>query len=163
MVPSDVKLSGVNIDAAAGNINADCSANRYDLDASAGNIMLKQHGKSNAIGIDASAGNVDAAVEATGTINVDASAGDVKLRFANVSKKTDIDASAGDIEISVPEKTDLTLKADISAGEINSEIPFVKKDDEYIFGNGSNRMDIDASAGDVRIRKNERKNTEGAV
>ena len=162
-VPSDVKLSDVKIDAAAGNVRADCSANRYNLDASAGNITLIQHGKSDMIGIDASAGDVDAEVEAVGKMSADASAGDLKCRFASVPKKTGIDASAGNVEIYLPEKTDLTLKADVSGGEFNSDLPFAKKDDEYIFGNGRNRMDIDASVGDVRIRKNEQKKVEGAV
>ena len=66
---------------------------------------------------------------------------------------SEIDASAGNIEIYLPEKTDMTLEADISAGDFNSEIPFAKKGDAYIFGNGKSKMDIDASAGDINIKK----------
>ena len=36
-------------------------------------------------------------------------------------------------------------------------------DDKYIYGKGVNRMDIDASAGDVTIRKNDRVAVKGAV
>lgn len=152
-LPSDVKLSGVNVDAAAGKIHVDCSANKYDLDAAAGNITLIQHGKSDVIDIDTAAGDVNATVEAAGKMNVDASAGDLKLRFASAPKMTDIDASAGNVEIYLPEKTDLTLKADVSSGVFDSNIPFTKKDDMYVFGKGTNRMDVDASAGDVSIKK----------
>ena len=152
-VSADVKLSDLSIDNSAGDVSIDCSADDYEIDASAGNINIIQHGESNKIAIDDSAGDVDVTAETVRKLDIDMSAGSLKLSADKVPEKSEIDASAGNIELYLPEKTDLTLEADISAGEFNSEIPFTAKGDDYIFGNGKNKMEIDASAGDVNIRK----------
>ena len=152
-VPADVKLSDMSIDDSAGDVSVDCSAENYDIDASAGNITIVQHGESDEMEIDASAGDVDVTAESIGKLAIDISAGNLKLSADKAPEKSEIDSSAGNIEIYLPEKTDMTLEADISAGDFNSEIPFTKKGDAYIFGNGKSKMDIDASAGDVGIKK----------
>ena len=105
------------------------------------------------LSIDDSAGDVDVTAESIGKLAIDISSGSLKLSADKAPEKSEIDSSAGNIEIYLPEKTDMTLEADISAGDFNSEIPFTKKGDAYIFGNGKSKMDIDASAGDVGIKK----------
>ena len=150
-VPADVKLSDLSIDDSAGDVSVDCSAENYYIDASAGDITIVQHGESDKMEIDDSAGDVEVTAESIGKLNADLSAGSLKLSADKAPEKSEIDASAGNIEIYLPEKTDMTLEADLSAGEFNSEIPFTKKGDAYIFGNGKSKMDIDASAGDVNI------------
>ena len=143
----------MSIDDSAGDVSVDCSAENYDIDASAGNITIVQHGESDEMEIDASAGDVDVTAESIGKLAIDISSGSLKLSADKAPEKSEIDSSAGNIEIYLPEKTDMTLEADISAGDFNSEIPFTKKGDAYIFGNGKSKMDIDASAGDVGIKK----------
>jgi hypothetical protein len=152
-VPADVKLSDMSIDDSAGDVSVDCSAENYDIDASAGNITIVQHGESDEMEIDASAGDVDVTAESIGKLAIDISSGNMKFSADKVPEKSEIDAAAGNVEIYMPEKTDMTLKADISAEDFNSEIPFTKKGDAYIFGNGKSRMNIDASAGNINIKK----------
>ena len=105
------------------------------------------------LSIDDSSGDVDVTAESIGKLAIYISSGSLKLSADKAPEKSEIDASAGNIEIYLPEKTDMTLEADISAGDFNSEIPFTKKDDAYVFGNGKSKMEIDASAGDVNIKK----------
>ena len=152
-VPADMKLTDLSIDDSAGDVSVDCSADNYDIDASAGSITIIQHGESNKIEVDDSAGDVDVTAETVKKLDIDISAGSLKLSADKAPETSEIDASAGNIEIYLPEKTDMTLEADISAGDFNSEIPFAKKGDAYIFGNGKSKMDIDASAGDINIKK----------
>lgn len=80
------------------------------------------------------------------------SAGSGEFRFAKAPADTSIDASAGDIKIYLPEKSDITVAADISAGDFSYELPFTKKGDDYICGSGADKMKIDASAGNVSIK-----------
>ncbi len=171
-LPSDVKLADLSIDDSTGDISVDCSANNYDIDASTGNITVIQHGESDKVEIDDSAGDVDVTAETIGKLEVDISSGsldvtaeDVRKLEADISsgglkfsadkvpEKSEIDVSSGDIELYLPEQIDLTLTADISSGDFNSEIPFSVKGDDYIFGSGKNKMDIDVSSGDINIRK----------
>ena len=152
-VPVDVTLSNLCIDDSAGDVSVDCSTENYNIDVSAGNITINQHGESDKIDLDDSAGDVYVTAETVRKLVIDMSAGSLKLSADKAPEESEIDISAGDIELYLPEKTDLTLAVDISAGEFNSEIPFVKKGDDYILGNGQNRMEIDASAGDINIIK----------
>lgn len=152
-VPADLKLSDLSIDDSAGDVYVDCSANDCDIDASAGKVTVIQHGESNEISIDDSAGDVDVTAETVKKLSIDMSAGSLKLSADKAPEESEIDVSSGNIDLSLPETIDLTLGVDISAGEFNSEIPFAKKGDNYVFGNGTNKMDIDASAGDVNIKK----------
>ena len=152
-VPVEATLSNLSIDDSAGDVSVDCSAENYDIDVSAGNITINQHGESDQIKLDDSAGDIDVTAENISKLFIDMSAGSLKLSADKAPEESEIDISAGDIELYLPEKADLTLAVDISAGEFNSEIPFVKKGDDYILGNGQNRMEIDASAGDINIIK----------
>ena len=170
-VPADMKLTDLSIDDSAGDVSVDCSADNYDIDASAGSITIIQHGESDEVEIDDSAGDVDVTAETIGKLEVDISSGsldvtaeDVRKLEADISsgglkfsadkvpEKSEIDVSSGDIELYLPEQIDLTLTADISSGDFNSEIPFTVKGDDYIFGSGKNKMDIDVSSGDINIR-----------
>lgn len=152
-VPADVKFADLSIDDSAGDISVDCSADNYDIDASAGNITVIQHGESDEISIDDSAGGVDVTAETVKKLDIDLSAGNLKLSADKAPESSEIDVSSGNIELYMPEKIDLTLGADISSGDFNSDIPFTVNGDDYLFGNGKNKMDIDVSAGDVNIRK----------
>ena len=63
----------------------------------------------------------------------------------------EIDISAGSLELKLPSDANFTMKADISAGSLNSDIPFQKQGKTYIFGEGKAKLDIDISAGNVNI------------
>ena len=152
-VSADVKLADLRIDDSAGDISVDCSADNYAIDASAGNITVIQYGESAEIEIDDSAGDVDVTAENVRKLEVDISSGSLKFSADKAPEKSEIDVSSGNIELYLPEQIDLTLMADISSGDFNSEIPFTVKGDEYIFGNGKNKMNIDVSSGDINIRK----------
>lgn len=170
-VPSDAKLSAVIIDSSAGKVDVDCSADEFDIDISSGDLTLVQHGECNEISIDSSSGSVDASVETAGTVNIDISAGDTKLKagsirnlsvdsssgtcefsLTSVPEKTEIDTSAGDVTVYLPEDAGLTAEIDISSGEVVSELPASMKDEEYIFGDGKNEMELDVSSGDVTFK-----------
>ena len=86
-------------------------------------------------------------------LDADMSAGSGEFIFAEAPENTDIDSSAGNVTIYLPENSDITIKPDISAGDFEYELPLKKKGDKYICGSGTNKIEIDASAGDVLIRK----------
>ena len=63
----------------------------------------------------------------------------------------EIDISVGSLELKLPSDANFTMKADISAGSLNSDIPFQKQGKTYIFGEGKAKLDVDISAGNLNI------------
>ena len=152
-VPEKAKLDDVVIDASEGDVDVSCSAKDYNIDASEGNVNLTQNGESNSMVIDASEGNVKVDAQKVKEFEVDASEGNCELRFAEAPAKTSVDASEGDVTLYLPDNSDITAELNISEGDFNSELPFIKKGDKYICGNGTNKMMIDASEGNVNVKK----------
>lgn len=152
-VPKDLKLGDLDIDSSAGDIKVDCSAKEFDIDSSAGDVFIAQHGESDKISIDASAGNVRVEAEKVRKLDADMSAGSGEFIFAEAPENTDIDSSAGNVTIYLPENSDVAIEPEISAGDFDYDLPLTKKGEKYICGSGANKIEIDASAGDVMIRK----------
>lgn len=107
------------------------------------------------IDIDSAAGNLKIDRISVQNLDIDMAAGDLDLIFAKVPKTTDIDAAAGDVTITIPEDSGLTIESDTAVGGFSCEIPFITDNDkeEYILGDGSNELSLDAAAGDIKIKK----------
>ena len=132
-VPKDIRLNGMKLDLAAGDLNADL-------------------GKIDEFKLDAAAGNLDITAAEVKKFDVDAAAGDCEFTFAKTPEDTNIDAAAGNIKIKLPKQCDLTLKIDMAAGDFHYyDIMFTKKGKAYVCGNGSNEMSIDCAAGDITV------------
>ena len=168
-LPEDSRLEKLEIDSSAGDVNTavsaeylemDCSAGdavirtedpvkTMDLDFSAGDISLEA-GEIEKLEIDSSAGGVEFSAAGIGSMDIDVSAGSVKGELTSFDSG-EIDISAGSLELKLPSDANFTMKADISAGSLNSDIPFQKQGKTYIFGEGKAKLDIDISAGNVNI------------
>ena len=85
-------------------------------------------------------------------ITTDCSSGDVELRLGTMPSETKMDASSGNITLYIPKDADFTADIDTASGSFDSEFPFTKKDDTYVCGSGTNKLEIDTSSGDVKIK-----------
>ena len=144
-LPEDSRLEKLEIDSSAGDVNTavsaeylemDCSAGdavirtedpvkTMDLDFSAGDISLEA-GEIEKLEIDSSAGAVEFSAAGIGSMDIDVSAGSVKGELTSFDSG-EIDISAGSLELKLPSDANFTMKADISAGSLNSDIPFQKQ------------------------------------
>ena len=137
-----------------------------------GNITVTQSGSCNAMTINSSSGNVKAEADKVSKMDVKASSGNITITgneitdlnsksssghntfdFAKAPKTSEIKSSSGWVKIYMPGDSDVTVRAKISSGDFNSELPFSKSGKEYTSGNGSSTMNINVSSGDVDIYK----------
>ena len=131
-IPETAALAGLKADIAAGDLDVglkNCS--EIDLDAAAGNIRLT--------------------AEKVREFDADAAAGDCEFLFGKAPREAAIDAAAGDVSVQLPKNSNLTLKADIAAGDFRYDLPLKKAGEKYVCGTGKNKMKIDCAAGDVLI------------
>lgn len=162
-----VKASSGNI-----NINWDGDCNTFDIDSSSGKINIEQKGLIGMAKIRSSSGGVSAVMGTVDTLDINVSSGKIMLdadEVNNLSTKassghsdiildkvpetSDIDCSSGGIDVSIPEDSDVTVHTQISSGDFNSELSFVKDGKDYINGNGTAVMNVHCSSGDVSFHK----------
>ena len=169
----DFEAEALEAHASSGGIDVDCTAKKISFDVSSGSINLVQHGESDEINIEASSGGMTLDIENAAKTKITLSSGKVKLNAGNIKElfaeassgdmefklstapeKTNISASSGDVKMYLPEKSDITATIDTSSGDFNSDLSFSKKDGKYVCGEGTNKMEIETSSGDVDILKN---------
>jgi len=123
----------VEIDATSGTVNAVCTADDIDIDATSGKVYLTQKGSSKRIGIEVTSGRIEASAESF--------------------ERMDLDGTSSDIELTLPEDAGFTAEIDTTSGKFESDFAMKKKDDTYTAGDGSARIRIDVTSGDVYIKE----------
>ena len=62
------------------------------------------------------------------------------------------ESTSGNVTLSLPEDTGFTAHLDTTSGDITYELPLEKKGDTYICGDGSSKINIDTTSGDIAIK-----------
>ena len=163
----------VNVYVSSGDISADFDTKDIKMHASSGDITLNQTGDSDDISVDTSSGDINATMQDVTYLTSSASSGNITLsankindfssrtssginefHFAETPENTNIHSSSGKVTIYLPENADLTADLDSSADDVYFDLPFEKTSDSFICGNGSNKMKVHTSSGDIYIKKN---------
>ena len=161
----------VKINASSGDVIADVEADNISIDVSSGNVNLKQTGNSSDIILGTSSGDIEADMDTVDSLNASASSGKLILnakkikelstvtssgknefRLSEAPEESDISASSGDVTIYLPEELNLTADISVSSGKLFYEQKFSKDGKTYVCGNGSNKMKINTSSGDIDIK-----------
>ena len=161
----------VKINASSGDVTAEVEADNINIDVSSGNVNLKQTGNSSDIILGTSSGDIEADMDTVDSLNASASSGKLILnakkikelstvtssgknefRLSEAPEKSDISASSGDVTIYLPEELNLTADISVSSGKLFYEQKFSKDGKTYVCGNGSDKMKINTSSGDIDIK-----------
>ena len=169
---NDITAKAFDIDTSSGPVQLNgCSGDTFEFDGSSGRIMLEQKGESDKIEADASSGDITITADKVkeiktdtssgkvkinvgeaDTVSTNSSSGDAELRLAKMPGSLSMDSSSGDITLCVPNDAGFTVDFDTASGSFDSDLKFSKKGDSCIFGDGTNKVNIDTSSGDVEIK-----------
>ncbi len=167
----EITAATIEADVSSGTVSlTDCSAKEIDAESSSGVIIIGQKGESDIIKADTSSGSVEIKAEKVGRIEADTSSGRIEvnadeagkvetesssgknvLRFGTMPSETEIDTSSGDVKVCVPENAGFTLDIDTSSGDFDYDVPLSKDGGSYISGDGSSKVKIDTSSGDIYV------------
>ena len=75
------------------------------------------------------------------------------FKLGSVPADTRIHSSSGGVKVYLHEDAGVTVSPYISSGDFNYELAFSKNGKEYVNGDGSAKMKIDVSSGNVDILK----------
>lgn len=165
-----VQADHIEVSSASGDIDLVCEADRIKLSSASGEIKIEQSGDASAVDCSSASGKIEAVLEradkasfsaASGKISVTAGAADslsAKTASGDVSYMLDVMPSncsaktaSGSVTVTLPEDSDFTATVDTTSGDFASDLALKKDGKNYICGDGSGKIMIDTTSGDVSI------------
>lgn len=130
---NDLTVREVELDGASGACEFEnCTVREMDIDTASGDVRF--------------VGSLD-------ILDCDAASASVSAILSNTPSRLDMDSMSGDLEITLPEDAGFTLSMDGMSMDFESDFETTIKNGNYVYGDGSCRIDVDALSGDVILRK----------
>ena len=127
------------------------SAKKISMESTSGDISVTVSGTVEDIYLDSTSGSIKPDLANADKAKFSSTSGDITAILGSFTD-LNIDVTSGDVTLKLPETTGFTLDLDARPGRLNSSLAMVKKDDDkYVFGDGSARLRIDTTTGDIRI------------
>ena len=129
----DVIIREMEIDSASGTAKFEnCTVSSLDVDTASGDVTFT--GSLNELDFEA------ASASFTGVLD-------------NIPDKVKMDSMSGDLTLTLPEDAGFTVSLDAMSSDFSSDFPTVKKNKDYVCGDGHCKIDVNAMSGDVAILK----------
>lgn len=151
-VPLDWEGVSISLDTASADLLMKAvTVREVELDSASGGAVFEDC-VIEELEIDTASGDV----QYTGTLNsmeYDAASADLQAVFYNTPRSLDMGTASGDMDITLPDGSGFTAELDAMSGNFSSDFDTIRREDTYIHGDGSCRIDLSAMSGDVTIRK----------
>lgn len=149
-IPEDVKLKKLTVSSAAGNVLLEgISSEKINLDLAAGELKMTKCKSTKETNIDTGMGKTS--IENCVLRNLDLDLGIGKLTMSSyLLGKSDIDCGIGQTEITLKGKAEnYCIQAEKGIGALTVNGNSIA--DEGTYGDGDNKLDVDAGIGNVKI------------
>jgi len=153
-VPRDWEGISISLDTASARLNMNgITVREVELDSASGGAVFENCAIEE-LDVETASGDV----EFSGTLNTldyDSASAELHAVFRNVPRSLDMDTASGDVDITLPADSGFTAEVDSVSGDFSSDFDYSQRDDRYIAGDGSCRIDLSAMSGNVSIRRGE--------
>lgn len=151
-VPRDWKGTEISIDSASARLNMNgINVREVELDTASGGAVFADC-TIEALDVDTASGDVNYSGTLK-TLEYDSASGDLQAVFHNTPRSIEMETASGDVDITLPDGCGFTAEVDSMSGDFSSDFETVRKEDSYVHGDGSCRINMSAMSGDVHIRK----------
>ena len=151
-VPRDWQGRSISIDAASAQLNVTgITVEEVELDSASG-IAVFEDCTIEELDIDTASGDVEFRGKLD-TLEFDAMSAKFTAVFTSFPSRMELDSMSGDVDISLPEGCGFTATIDAMSSDFSSDFEVTRKNDQYVCGDGSCRINVSAMSGDVVIRK----------
>lgn len=151
-VPQNWVCHELELDAASADVHvSDLIINEVDFDGASGDCRF-ENCQIDELELDTASGRV----EFSGILNslvCDAASADCVIHVANVPRHIEMNSASGDLELMLPESCGFTLDLTALSGSFRSDFATTSQNGNYVFGDGSCRINVSALSGNVNIRK----------
>ena len=168
-IPS-ITADSVSLDSTSGDITASVTAPDITAGSTSGEVKLIVRGKVRTLTLNSTSGDLSAdldeaekvaAKSTSGRISItadragDLSAGSTSGNILISLKRFDnaaVSATSGDVTAELPAEPGFTLKHNATSGKINTDIPLAGSKGNYSCGDGSAKIAVGTTSGDLTIR-----------
>ena len=137
----------------SGNITLSAvSAENVDMKSTSGNLSLTLSGDVKKLHLDSTSGAILADLASADKAEFDSTSGNMNVTLQSFSD-LDLDATSGDITLKLPNAPGFTLDLDARPSHLNSALALEKNGSKYTYGDGSARLRIETTSGNIRIEE----------
>ena len=152
VVPADWNCSSLEIDTASADVSVDgITIGEFDFDGASGVCKITNCDVTE-LDLDTASGDVTF----TGTLDIlecDAASASCSITAWNIPSSIKMDAASGDLELILPEDAGFTCKMETMSGSFNSDFQVDSSSGNYVHGDGSCKINLNAMSGEVCIYK----------
>ena len=129
------------------------SAEKISMESTSGDISVTVPGTVGDLNLDSTSGSIKPDIANTDKAKFSSTSGDITATLVSF-KDLNVDVTSGDVTLKLPEISGFTLGLDARPSKLKSSLAMVKKGDEqYVYGDGSARLRVSTTSGDVHIDK----------
>ena len=140
----------VTLSSTSGRISVDVSrVGRMAVSATSGDIRIAL-GSVREMTVSSTSGGVALDGGEAQKANVDTTSGNIAVRLTSFDSLT-IDATSGDVTAALPTEPGYTADIDTTSGKFDYTVALAKDGGKYACGDGSARLRIDTTSGNVRV------------
>lgn len=170
-IEASAAVENVTCGAISGDIelNVTAPAKEITLGTTSGDITVSAE-DADRLRATATSGKIEAEVDDAKVFHVGTTSGKIraeaglleKAEFSSTSGDIRVEAekfetlvigtTSGKVSVSLPEETGFTARMDTVSGEIRYDLPLAKKGSSFVCGDGSGKLDIDTTSGDISIK-----------
>ena len=164
-----MKAERLEVGSTSGSIIAAAEARTAAFSSTSGDLKIRMTGEAESIELGSTSGSIaaeaDKAIQITagttsggiritaaesGSVKAGSTSGNIDLKLGKV-RSLEANATSGSITAALPETPGFTAKVSLTSGSFESGIPLTKNGNQYVCGDGSARISIGTTSGDVRI------------
>ena len=169
-VPS-LKADKLDLGSTSGNISVTAEAEKVAVNSTSGALKIQLNGRTDDIKIGSTSGNVDLEAETAGNVAAGSTSGGISISLNEADQvkagstsgsiyvrlgkinALDLGATSGSITAALPEVPGFTAEIGTVSGKISYDIALTMDGDRYICGDGSAKVKIGTTSGNVRMEK----------
>ena len=152
-IRQDSDIRSAILGSTSGNITLSAvSAENIDMKSTSGNLSLTLAGDVKKLHLDSTSGAILADLASADKAEFDSTSGNMNVTLQSFSD-LDLDATSGDITLKLPKAPGFTLDLDSRPSHLNSALALEKNGSKYTYGDGSARLRIETTSGNIRIEE----------
>lgn len=151
-VPQDFTLDALEIDAASTNVNVtNLHIQEVEFDGASGSCIFDDC-TVDKLDMDTTSGDVEFN-GAVRVIDFDGASANLNLYLTDTPSSIEVDTASGDLDLTLPADCGFTVSMDALSSDFYSDFPTTIQGKNYVYGDGSCRININAMSGEVIIRE----------
>lgn len=149
----DTEIDNLAINSVSGKVSVEDIdiTEAAEINTTSGKVDVGFTGSMTELNINTVSGAVEVSVGETDDAEINTTSGKVKFVTDSVPDTLEINTISGKVELYVSESSDFSLEYSTVSGSFSSDIDYSRKNDKYIYGDGTNKVEVNTTSGSAKV------------